>query len=180
MLTDQFKRSLKMLAALAALLLGGFLWLRHHIKDALTPPHVTLPANDKELITYNENRHIVTVTTPAGTTTAYSRNPSVEIRKDGTVKVDAHAYGLEFAPILGLGYQDTRRVYLGVNHFYFHQFDVFTTLGFPTSNHYILVEPMTGVSWNFYHNCALNVGVNPANIILHERPEIGMMLSVRL
>lgn len=160
------------------LLLSVFLLGRCRNKKATISQ--ILPAKDKEVVSYNENRHIVTVTTPASTTTTYSRNPTVEIRKDGTVKVNANAWGLEFNPILGVGYQDTRRFYLGVNHFYFHQFDVFTAVGLPMDNGHILIEPMTGVSWNFWHNCSLNAGVNPANIILGQKPEIGVLLSVRL
>jgi hypothetical protein len=184
MISNHFKRSLKGIAMLAALLVGLFLWLRHKVESfhPFTHPNITvkLPKNDVELITYNENRHIITTTTAAGTTRTYSRNPTVEIRKDGTVKVDSHAWGLEFNPMFGIGYQDTRRFYLGVNHFYFHQFDLFSAFGLPMNNQHVLLEPITGVSYNFWHNMSLNIGVNPANIILREKPEFGIMLSVRL
>lgn len=180
MISDHFKLSLKGIAIIAVVLFGTFIYLRHRIRDVVMPPQITLPKNDKELITYNENRHIITTTTAAGTTRTYSRSPTMEVRKDGTVKVDSHAWGLEFSPILGIGYQDTRRIYLGVNGIYFHQFDLFSALGFPMNNQRVPLEPITGISWNFWRNTSLNIGVNPANIILREKPELGFMLSVRL
>lgn len=178
--SDHFKLSIKGITVLAALLLGVFLYLKHRIHDIIVPPHIMLPKNDVELIKYDENKHIVTTTTAKGTTSAYSRNPSVEIRKNGSVKVDTHAWGLEFNPILGVGYQDTRRIYFGVNHFYFHQFDLFSAFGFPMNNQAVLLAPIFGISYNLWHNTSINIGVNPVNIILREKPELGLMLSVRL
>lgn len=186
--SDHFKHSLKVIGAAILLLVGAFFYLKHRIHDVINPPHVALPTNDKELITYNETHHTITVTTAKGTTTAYSRNPTVELRKDGTVKIDKHAWGLECRPILGIGYQDTGRVYLGVNALYFHQFDAFSAIGFPasmiasspTSEGHVFIEPITGVSWNFYSNTSLAVGVNTLNLILREKPELGIALTVRL
>lgn len=186
--SDHFKHSLKVIGGSALVLLGAYLYLKHRIHEAVTPTHVALPAKDIELITQNENRHTITVTTKKGTTTTYSRNATVEIQKDGTVKIDDHKWGLEFHPILGVGYQDTGRIYLGINHFYFHQFDLFSAIGFPASQlgsvprseGYVFLEPISGVSWNFYSNMSLAAGLNTVNVILHERPEFGMLLSVRL
>src|ERR1700682_6082663 len=101
--SDHFKHTLKVIGAAVLLLLGAFFYIKHRIHDVLNPPHVTLPAKDVELITQNENRHTITITTKKGTTTAYSRNATIEIRKDGTVKINQHTWGLEFQPILGLG-----------------------------------------------------------------------------
>lgn len=175
-LSNHFKHSLVLLSVGAAILLGGYLWLKHRINDVLVPPHVTLPKNDKELLHYNENTHIITVTTSKGTTTTYSRNPTVEVRKDGTVKVDAHVWGLEHDPIIGFGYQDTARFYGGVNLLYIRQFDLFVAVGMPASQGRIFIKPLIGGSWNVWRDCALNVGVNP----FAPAPEVGIFFSVRL
>jgi len=180
MFSSHFKRSLAVLAALATLLFGGYLWLKHHIHDVIVPKQITLPRNDKELVTYNENRHTVTVTTAKGTTQAYSRNPSVEIRKDGTVKIDNHAWGLELRPFLGFGYSDTGRTYAGIQGFYFHQFDASASFGWTADANKPLFQPMLAIGWNFWSNASLNIGANPVPFLVQRKPEIAAFVSVRL
>jgi hypothetical protein len=178
-MSAHFKRSLAAIAAIIVLLLGAYLYLKHRIHDVLNPPHIALPANDKELITYDENRHRIIVVTPKGTTTSYGRDPSVEIRNDGTVKVNSHAYGFEMRPFLGLGYQDTGRAYLGLDLFYLHSFDGYAAVGFGNTSH-AFAKPVIGMAWNFYSNTSIAVGVNPINIILYQKPEVSVMLSTKL
>ena len=180
MFSTHFKHSLAVIAALVALLLGDYIWLKHKIHDVIVPPQITLPKNDKELITYNENRHTITVTTSKGTVTKYSRSPSVEIRKDGTVKVDANAWGMELRPFLGIGYSDTGRAYIGCNLFYFHQFDAATSFGWTADNTKPVFQPMLSLGWNFWSNTSLSIGANPIPFILQHKPEFSVFLSVRL
>lgn len=180
MLSDHFKHSLKIIGALIILLVGAYLYLKHRIHEAINPPHITLPSKDKELIVYNENRHTISVTTAKGTTTAYSRNPSVEIRKDGTVKINKDAWGTELRPFLGVGYSDTGRAYAGFQLLYFHQFDAGASFGWTADANKASFQPMLSISWNFWSNTSLNVGANPASYILQQKPEIAVFLSVRL
>jgi hypothetical protein len=178
--STHFKHSLAAIGVLVALMLGGFLWLRHRIHDVLVPPQVILPPNDKELISYNENKHVITVTTAKGTTQSYSRNPKVEIRKDGSIKIDADAWGVEFRPFLGVGYSDTGRVYTGCQLFYFHQFDAGASFGWTANGSKSAFQPMLSLSWNFYSNTSLNIGANPMPFVLQRKPEFAIFLSVRL
>lgn len=179
-LSDHFKRSLKLIGVVVALLLGGYFWLRHRIHDIIAPKQITLPKNDKAVITYDENRHRVGTTTANGTTWQYSRNPDIEIRKDGTVKVNTHMWGTELRPFLGLGYSDTGRGYIGCYLFYFRQFDAGASFGWTADNRKPAFQPMLSLSWNFWSNTSLNVGANPVSIVLHQKPEIAVFLSVRL
>lgn len=139
-----------------------------------------LPSQDKEVISVNENRHTITVTTAKGTTQQYSRNPSVEIRKDGTVKVDTHVWGTEIRPFLGAGYSDTGRVYTGCQFLYYRQFDAAASFGWTADGSKPAFQPMLSLSWNFWSNTSLNVGANPVPFVLHEKPEIAVFFSVRL
>ena len=180
MFTDHFKLSLKGIAVIAAILLGAFLYLLHRIHDIIVPPQIALLAKDKELIAYNENRHILTVTTAKGTTTAYSRNPSVEVLKDGTVKVNADKWGTEVRPFLGVGYSDTGRAYVGCQLFYFHQFDAAASFGWTADNRKPAFQPMLSVAYNFWSNTSINVGLNPVSLVGLSKPEIAVFLSVRL
>ena len=139
-----------------------------------------LPKNDVELITYNENKHVITVTTPKGTVKQYSRNPDVEVRKDGTVKVDDISHGWEIRPFIGLGYSDTGRAYTGCQLYYFHQFDAGASFGWTADNRYNAVQPMLSLSWNFYSNSSLHVGINPVSFVTEKKPEVGVFFSVKL
>jgi len=179
-LSDHFKHSLKVIAAIIALLVAGYYWLRHRIHDVFVPPQITLPKNDKAVVTYDENRHRIGTTTATGTTWQYSRNPTVEIRKDGTVKVDTHMWGGEVRPFLGVGYSDTGRAYTGCYLFYFRQFDAGASFGWTADNRKPAFQPMLSLSWNFWSNTSLNLGANPVPIVLHQKPEIAVFLSVRL
>jgi len=179
-MTEHFKRSLKALTVLAALLVGDYLWFRHSIHDIIVPPQITLPRNDKELISYNENRHIITVTTTKGITRQYSRDPSVEVRSDGTIKVNDHAWGTEFRPFLGVGYSDTGRAYIGTNLLYFRQFDFGASFGWTADNRHSAFQPMLSLGWNFWSNTSLDVGVNPAAFVLSHKTEIAVFLSIKI
>lgn len=179
-LSTHFKHSLAVLGVSIGLLLGAYFWFKSRIHDVLVPPHITLPTNDKEVVSYNENRHIITVTTAKGTTQQYSRNPKVEIRKDGTVKIDADAWGFEARPFLGVGYSDTGRAYLGCQLFYFHQFDAGASFGLTANGDKATFQPMLALSWNFWSNTSINVGANPVPFVLRTKPEIAVFLSVRL
>ena len=149
-----------------------------------TGPKATLPAvlppNDKEVVSYNENRHTLTVMTAKGTTTQYSRNPEVEIRKDGTVKIDAKAWGFEARPFLGIGYSDTGRLYAGCNLFYVHSFDAAASFGWTANANKPAFQPMLSIGWNFWSNSSLNVGINPLTIAGMSKPQPAIFLSVRL
>ena len=180
LLSDHFKRSLKIISTVSVLLIGAYFWLKHRIHDIIVPPQMNLPRNDKELISFDENKHIITVTTPKGTVQKYSRNPDVEIHKDGSIKVDSNAYGFEVRPFLGFGYSQTGRLYTGVDLLYIHQFDFGASFGWTADNRYNIFQPMLSVGYNFWSNTSLNLGVNPVPFLLNEKPELGVFVSVRL
>jgi hypothetical protein len=104
----------------------------------------------------------------------------VEIRKDGTVKVDANAWGTEARPFIGVGYSDTGRAYIGCQLFYFHQFDAAASFGWTVDNRKPAFQPILSVAWNFWSNSSLNLGANPISFIVEKKPEIAVFLSVRL
>ena len=147
-----------------------------------TKPHVdaVLPKDDTELVTENENNHTVTITTAKGTATHYSRDTKVEIQKNGTVKIDTDAWGVEAHPFLGVGYSDTARVYFGCNLFYIHSFDAAASFGLTANGSKPAFQPMLSVGWNFYSNTSLNVGINPLTIAGLSKPEPALFISVRL
>lgn len=179
-LSDHFKRSVKLLTLLGTLLVGVYFWLRHVIHEVGLPPNVILPKNDSELIKYNENRHIITVTTAKGTIQAYSRNPSVEIRKDGTVKVDDHQWGFEDRPYLGIGYSDVLRAYIGVNGVYLRRFDAGAAFGLASSSTKDFAQPVLTIGYNFWSHTSVMIGLNPVPLIFNQKPQYALLLTVTL
>lgn len=179
-LSSHFKHSLVLVGVFVALLLGAYIYLKHRIHDVIVPPQILLPKNDKAVITYDENRHRIGTTTASGTTWQYSRNPSVEIRKDGTVKVDAHTWGKELRPFIGLGYSDTGRGYVGCYLFYFRQFDAGISAGWTADNRKPAFQPMLSIGYNIWSNASINVGINPLTVAGLSKPEPAVFLSVRL
>lgn len=180
-LSAHFRRSLAAFGMLAVLLSGAYLWLERHIHNFRVPATaIALPADIKEAVTYNENRHTITITTAKGTTEQYSRNPKIEIHKDGTVKVTARTWGPDIRPFLGIGYSDTGRVYTGCQLFYFHSFDAAASFGWTADDNKPVFQPMLSLSYNFWSNTSINIGANPLPIILRTKPEIAIFLSVRL
>lgn len=179
-MTDYFKRTLASIGIVVVLLAGGYFWLAHRIHDIVVPPQITLPSNDKAVITYDENRHRIGQTTATGTIWQYSRNPNVEIRKDGTVKVNTHTWGTELRPFLGVGYSDTGRAYTGCYLFYFRQFDVGASFGWTADNRRPAFQPMLSISYNVWSNTSINVGINPLTATGLSKPEPAIFLSVRI
>ncbi len=163
-------------------LLGAFFLLGRCNRRAVTvpKPSAVLPKNDKETVTFNEKTHLLTVVTSSVTIREYAKNPEVEIRKDGTVKVDRHLVGFENSLFLGAGYADTGRIFLGDNLLHFGRFDLMGAIGWTPDNQYPAIKAYAGVSYNLYSNTSVGVCLNPVSIAQSKGIEIGGFLSVRL
>lgn len=145
-------------------------------RDRATP---VLPKNDKEEVAFNEKTHILTVVTSSHTLREYAANPEVEIRKDGTVKVDRHLAGFENSPFLGAGYADTGRILIGDNLLHFGRLDLSVSLGWTPDNRYPAVRGFVGIGYNVYSNTSINLGID-TSVIVTKTPVIAGFISVRL
>lgn len=180
-MTDRFKHSLKLLGLIAAILLGVYFWLTHRLSgSAATPgPQVVLPKGIKEQVTYNDNTHKIGVTTGKGTTYTYGRDPTIEVKDDGTLLVNAHTWGLERRFFGGLGYCDGPRGYIGVQFFYWRQFDLSGAVGITTDSGKHAFQLVVGPSWNLYSNTSLHLAVNPVPMVTSQPPDVGAFVSIR-
>src|SRR6266850_8056830 len=131
--SNHFKHTLKIIALIGMILFGVFLWFKHKLERAITSPsipkHAGLRPDEREIITFNEKTHRVSVITSSGTVKVYARNPTVRIKKDGRVTVDRHMFGFEARPYIGIGYSDTTRGLLGFQPFYWGAFDTSVAVG---------------------------------------------------
>lgn len=180
-MSDHFKRSLKLLGLIAAILLGVYFWLTHRLSGsaATAGPQVVLPKGIKEQVTYNDKTHKVRITTEKGTTYTYSRDPTIEVKDDGTLAVNAHIWGLERRYFGGLGYCDGPRGYVGMQFFYWHQFDLSGAVGITTDKNRRALQLVVGPSWNPYSNTSLHLAVNLVPMATSQPPQVGAFVSIR-
>jgi len=156
-------------AIIAVLLILGYKWRHKH--DAAIDTKVTsqvLPKEDKAKYIIDQKRHRITEIKVAdnghGTTERTSYLPdkaSVEILKDGTVKVTSRSWGTEVSPFVGLGVGSDIRVKasLGINGFYFQRWEAGGGLSVNLSQPKD-VRAFLHVSYNVYSNCILSIGVD--------------------
>lgn len=179
--SDHFKHSLKVIAAAIAVLFIVFFWLKHKLSNSdHNPPKVFhLPADDRETISYDEKHHVISVTTEKGTTSGYSRNPMVEVRKDGQVVIHRHMLGLESGFFMGLGYADVARMYFGVDFAYWWKLDLGVAVGLAATKDATALEPVISLGYNVYSNTSLNLGLNPLSLLPTRKPEVAGFVSVK-
>lgn len=180
-MSDHFKHSLKILGLVGTLLFGMFLWLKHKVDKAIQLPsitsHIGLAKDERELITFNEKTHRLTVETSSGTNKLYARNPTVRVKKDGRIVIDRHLFGFEARPFVGVGYADTTRALLGFEPFYWGPFDASISLGVTLDRQYVLAKPYISAGYNCWGNLSINTGVNPVGV---KELDIIMFVSVKL
>lgn len=181
-MTDHFKRSLGFIGLIIALLLVTFLWIKHRVERTITlpsisPTHAGLATDERELVSFNEKTHRVTVVTSSAIVKMYARNPTVRVKKDGRVTVDRHLFGLEARPFIGVGYSDTTRALLGFEPFYWGAFDASISLGASLDKQYVFAKPYAAIGYNCWGNLSVNAGVNPAGI---KQLDVILFISVKL
>jgi hypothetical protein len=161
----------------------GLLYLYHfmasNIEARFPSKSKPLPTQDKEIVSYNQKTHILTVQTATKTIKEYAKNPEVEIGKNGSVKVDRHLAGFENEPFMGAGLMlGGPRFFLGDNVFHLSRFDVQASVGIPFSKQTSFIRLYGGFGYNFYSNTSINVSVNP--IAAAQRvPDLAVFLSTR-
>lgn len=145
-----------------------------HSPSGVVPSHATiLPSNDKQQVLIDPIKHRITIVTPQGTkvTTLPDRPSVIDIRKDGTVAVNASQFGFETRLFFGGQASEKLRMILGSDLFYFKHFDLGLGIGDTTG----LSSP-TGfvkVSYNVWSNLQ-------AGLTYDTRRHIGVCLTVRI
>lgn len=183
MMSNHFKHSLKVIGLTVVALLGVFFWLKHGIERIIhlpvIPGHTGLASDERELVSFNEKTHRVTVITSSAAIKMYARNPTVRIKKDGRVVVDRHMFGFQNRYALGVGYSDVTRGTLSYNPLYWGPFEASVSAGFSLDKNYAFVKPYVGLGYNFYGNLLINGGVNPVSLFGKEVDYIAF-LSVKI
>lgn len=180
-MTTHFKYSLSIIGVSIAILLSVFLWIKHRVERVIQlpsiPNHTGLAYDEKELVTFNEKTHRVTIETSSNVSKMYARNPTVRIKKDGRVTVDRHMFGFEARPFIGVGFSDTTRGLLGFEPFYWGPFDASGLIGLSLDKQYVFARPYLAVGYNCWGNLSVNAGVNPVGI---KQLDFILFMSVKL
>jgi hypothetical protein len=121
----------------------------------------TLAPNVAEKLIVNPANHTLVMVTSSGhTQTVFlpDRPSSIEVGKDGKVKVSVRAFGTEVVPFIGFAYSDQARLALGVSGLYYKRFDLGAAL-FPTVSGKFTIRAGVVVSYNVASNTSLFLGV---------------------
>ena len=164
------------LFAILLVLIGVFLYGRCGGKRALTNPvspvKVTLPMEDTEQILVNPVKHTITIVKPSSsiTTTLPERTSTIDIHKDGTVKVTAMQFGYEVRPFVGVTYTDGLRFGGGADLYYFKRLDLGVGASWASG---IKGNAFAKISYNVFDNLSLG-------LIYDNNQHIGGCITVRI
>lgn len=117
-MSTHFKVTLGILCGVVLALLAAGACIERRLAANGPVPKVTatvLGKNDKEIVSYNSDTHILTQVTDKGTSKIYTRNPEIIVGKNGSVTVKKNAYAFEVSPFIGVGYSRQFNTYVGVN-----------------------------------------------------------------
>ncbi len=114
----------------------------------------------KEKIIINPLRHSIVIVTPEGTkvTNLPDRPSSIEIFKDGKVKVMAPQWGYEAVPFIGIGYSNQLNDYIGLDVFYWKRLDLGTAFSFDRNLKVKSLGFPLVLSYTVWHRARLSLG----------------------
>ncbi len=131
----------------------------------------------KEKITINPLKRTLIVATQTGTTvtTLPDRPSSIELLKNGKVRVSAPQWGFEAIPYIGIGYSRQVNDYIGLDFFYWKKLDAGFAFSFDRLKVDSLGLPLT-LSYTVWHNLRLTVGYE----MIGSHKDIHGLVSVRI
>jgi len=117
------------LVSVLTVLLGVFLYGRcsRPITSSAQKPSAVLPLADKEQIIIDPVKHQLISLTQGSkpvTLTLPDRRSTIDILKDGTVKINSPQFGYEHSPFVGVFYSNALRYGAGVDGLYFKKLDL--------------------------------------------------------
>lgn len=121
-----------------------------------------LPVKDKEQIIVDPFHHVIQIVTATGVkhTTLPDRPSTIDILKDGSVKVTSPQFGTELRPFVGVGFNLRSGVILGgVDLLYWKKLDLGIGLSMNPS-HIQDTAALIGVSYNLYSNTSISLGID--------------------
>ena len=134
-----------------AVLAGMFLWGRCNRPGPSVPKAAAvLPVEDKEQIKVDPVKHTITIQTPTGTKTVTlpDKVSTIDIRKDGTVKVTSPQFGFQLRPFAGAYYSDALRFGAGADLGYWKRLDLGLGIAGGSSAHTVVFAQLSYNVWD--------------------------------
>jgi len=148
---------------------------RHGNVNAPSRPNASpiLSSNESERITVDPEKHTLIIQTPqkVKVVTLPFNKSTIDILKNGDVKVTSSQFGLEHHLFMGYGLSDTSRIAAGLDCLYFKHLDLGLGLGMQMGNHSPIA--FAKLSYTVYGNIQ-------AGLIYGSNQSIGAIVSVRL
>ena len=139
-----------------------WLYMRGHDKRVdVNTSSTTLGPNVAEKLIINPANHTLVMVPSSGhTQTVFlpDRPSSIEVGKDGKVKVSVRAFGTEVVPFIGFAYSDQARLALGVSGLYWHKWEVGIS-AYPSVSGKFSFRLGPVCSYNIYDNTSLFLGI---------------------
>jgi len=161
-----------------AMIVGVLVWISGYRHGASRPPSgpnpaTVLPSNESERITVDPEKHTLIIQTPMKVkvvTLPYNKS-TIDVFKNGEVKVTSSQFGLEHHVFMGYGLSDTGRFVIGLDGLYYKRLDLGLGFGSQFGNHSPIA--FAKLSYTVYGNIQ-------AGIIYGSNQSIGAIVSVRL
>src|ERR1035438_10221296 len=111
---------------------------------------VVLPSSDVEQIRVDPITHKLIILTSKGTQTITlpDQVSTIDVRKDGTVKVTSPQFGLQFRPFVGMYYSDVLRFGAGADLVYWKRLDLGIGMAGGASLHTVAFAQLTYCVWD--------------------------------
>lgn len=139
----------------------------------LVTPGVSLPENVSEQIIIDPRRHTIVFrrTDKVVVTHLPDKVTTIDILKDGRIKVSSPQWGLEARPFVGLGFSTDAHFAVGLDGAYWKRFDV----GGGVRWNFGLTDPrfFLGLTYNMKDNLRIGITID------HKKAP-GLMLSLRV
>ncbi len=127
--------------------------------DKVINSKILLPDVEEKLI-IDPTHHSLIIINASGTkaVTLPARPSSVEVLKNGKLRLNVPQYGFEHLPFVGIGYSTQLNDYIGMDFWYWKKLDIGTAFGFDRDFKIKTLDFPIIISYTVYHNMRLSIG----------------------
>lgn len=147
---------------LTIVLILTVIWFYTHKRDVDIKNPILGPGVKEKVIIDSLHRKLTVITDKGLQLIQLPDRPaSIEINKDGTVKVTAPQTGFEHAPFIGIGYSNKLNDYVGIDFYYWKALDLGAAVSFDRNFKIKGLDIPVLISYTIYHRLRLSIGVEP-------------------
>lgn len=138
------------------------MWAYTHKRDSVVLDTTLGPTLKEKIIIDSLHRKLTIITEHDVKLIELPDRPaSIEIKKDGTVKVTAPQFGYEHTPFIGVGYSKQLNDYIGMDFYYWKSLDIGAAFSFDRDFKIKALDFPVLISYTIYHRLRVSIGVEP-------------------